>query len=183
MRSVPRQRYVVSGDLAAQFVRARVKGCSQLTRGPPRMLTAPSSVGGADGWLPRRARQPREETDVLVRIGWSITPNGLDRLACERLGSLACQLRFCPCTVPEIRSRNLRPPISSGPVVFLSLGHVASSGWFRSSLANVLRSVRFARLAAPARRVRAHLFAEIREIVHGLFIENCRHGRKPVAGN
>ena len=39
--------------------------------------------------------------------------------------------------------------------------------------ASVLHSGKFARLAAPARRVRAHPFAQVGEIVHGLFDEQC----------
>src|SRR4030095_2158050 len=82
---------------------------------------------------------------------------------------------------PALRTAAVRCSNWPGPHPSCRLGHVASSGWFRSSLANVLPRVRLARPVAPTRRVRAHLFAEIREIVHGLFIENCRHGRNPFA--
>ena len=53
----------------------------------------------------------------------------------------------------------------------------------RSSLASVLHSGKFARLAAPTRRVRAHPYPDVHEIVHSLFVKSSRRGRNPVAGN
>ena len=77
----------------------------------------------------------------------------------------------------QVRHRSRRPnPRDRLPV------HLVNKK-VRSSLASVLHSGKFARRAAPTRRVRAHPFADVHEIVHSLFVKSSRHGRNPVAGN